>query len=587
MERDEDALPDRDGGTPRERKARQRGRDLLDALTWDEFDRNPGISPAKARKNATARLRKETKQNPHFADERLKSEPSSRAVQRKTVNDFVELRGILLIPEVAWLFDYMCKGTGRGRPTILALVVAVFFRMSYFGRPEIASASKDFYPGSGYEWAFGKPDGPNCYTGICAALRKMLDRKKPGAAIHVNLELLDWIAARVDKKGRLFHPNAFRNCSIDGTLIEANVPQESPRGRSEREYRRHERLIAGLGRPMVKWVSHKKKPRTDAMGEPLEWPTHRKACFGYNLVIISSIDLGLPIIWTLIPASYNERDALVALIKALYRIRPEFPMEHLVGDGLFATPRDLTEWMALRYGILLVTPLQENMRTQACENPECAHGPMDYYQTREFWNVKRRIEKGLKPGQLPPPGKRATTPRILWTCPKGRGCRETTYPHHDWHQIHPLPHRGASQKAAVRTVLLGLRNCSESLNAQLKHNGVGADWPSRARWANDNGMRWIVSVCLMQMTARRVAHLSGTYEHAMRQAERRGLLKRAEVKALKSAPLEPQITGPARAPESWGHECDLPIDREFLLESLDEYSDEPWGRSEATQLVSV
>lgn len=320
------------------------------------------------------------------------------------------------------------------------------------------------------------------------------------------------------------------------------------------------------------------------MGEPLEWPAHRKKCFGYNLVIISDLDLGLPIIWTLIPASWNERDALVELIEALYRIRPDFPMETLVGDGLFATPLELTAWLSSNHGILLVVPLQESMRTEACENPKCAHGYMDYYQTREFWNVARRIREGVKPGDVPPTGSRATQPRILWRCPKGKCPRKTTRPHHHWHQIHPLPHRGPSREAARRAVLLGRRNCSESVNAQLKHYGVGANWPSRSKWANDNGMRWIVSACLLQMTARRVAHLSGGYDAAMRRAEVHGLLTPTEMLGLKSkptVPVDPLVSGEARAPETWGREVDLPIDREFLLESLDEASARPGGDSEA------
>jgi len=90
------------------------------------------------------------------------------------------------------------------------------------------------------------------------------------------------------------------------------------------------------------------------------------------------------------------------------------------------------------------------------------------------------------------------------------------------------------------------------------------------------------------MTARRVVHLSGAYDEAMRKAESRGLLNKADAFAASYTPVFPvdsAMTGPPRAPESWGRDVDLPIDRRFPVENLAEYSSDPWNEAESAQPV--
>lgn len=71
-----------------------------------------------------------------------------------------------------------------------------------------------------------------------------------------------------------------------------------------------------------------------------------RQCFGYKLVALISIALQVPIIWTLIPATGDERVALRVLIQALYRLVPRFPMRYLVGDGLYGIDASLLKWLA-------------------------------------------------------------------------------------------------------------------------------------------------------------------------------------------------------------------------------------------------
>lgn len=46
----------------------------------------------------------------------------------------------------------------------------------------------------------------------------------------------------------------------------------------------------------------------------------------------------------------DERVALMALLRTLYRLRPDFPMRFLVGDSLFAHSATLSRELYMRYG---------------------------------------------------------------------------------------------------------------------------------------------------------------------------------------------------------------------------------------------
>jgi hypothetical protein len=139
---------------------------------------------------------------------------------------------------------------------------------------------------------------------------------------------------------------------------------------------------------------------------------------------LRSIKLQVSLIWTLIPAGGNEREALRALIRALYKLVPKFPMRYLVGDRAYGNDTRLIEWLDRCYGIVGVFPLHANIRKDLSYSktggvPKCRHGWARHLGVRNEWAPERRWEMGLAPG-VPAPG----VPSHRWQCPAGQKCPE-------------------------------------------------------------------------------------------------------------------------------------------------------------------
>ena len=549
---------------------------------------DPSLSMERARGIARKRIDDESKLNPLYDKVFLATKPSSRSVPRKGVSEIAEIGAIMGIPEVAGLREHL-ETSGSTRKGNWSLVVAVLFKMTYFGRPDFNNTRRQFIPGSAVEWAYGYPEGPETDAGEYFALRTISSRHCPGRVVHVNLDLLDRIASRKDlTTGKPIHPNMFKFCSVDGSLIPANVTQSPPYAPTKRQRKIIEREIAGPRRPMVQMVWHGKGAGAEPSDDPLTgW---RKKCFGYNLVVISCMDTGLPIIWQLMPATGNERAAVLEMLEALYILRPSFPMEYLVGDGLYGNSREFVGDLYSRYGVHMVFPVHGSMSKQTARThegvPVCNHGMMNLDKTGEVWGSTKRRHEGLKPGALPPEGK-GSRPRLRWICPKKEGAicaPRNTYLPDDWHLNTYLPHAGSSEKAALRSVLLSRRNNSESLFSQIKHSGPGSEWPGRSRWADDDGMRMGLSLALMQITARRVVHESGAYDRALEETDAAGYLTSTEKRRLHKKRATTSLDNqdecdwwgaPAMPPSTLGSDVELPIDREYLIPSLLEFSDRP------------
>jgi len=464
-------------------------------------------------------------------------------------------------------------------------------KMAYFGRPDFLNALEKFEGGSRYGWAFGNPEGPDCLSSRYHSLNSIIKRKKPGAAIHVNLDLVDEALAMKDPQtGEPMYPNAFRYCAVDGTLIEADVPQRSPRGKSRRERKKNERLIAGPERPMVQYVWYSKTSGSAPADGPLVKDQMVKCRFGYKLVTVVCQNTGIPVIWTLIPATGDERVALRELLEALYRLRPEFPMEYVVGDGLYPMAEETLRVPYEKYGIHPVFPRLEGRSpdspwADSDGVPQCEHGPMEVLKEGEFWGAVKRRREGVKPGSPPPKGQ-GKNPRLRWRCPVKDlavpKCPEvSTYLKEDWHLNTYLPHAGNSKRTALRYVLTARRNMIESLFSQLKHLGVGAKWPNRTRWGDDDAMRWLVSLALLQITARRLVHLTGGYASALKEAADAGHLTSNERRTFEAQLPDPNalpiagLEADPGAPSTWSLDAGLPIDREYTLPSIAEFSSRP------------
>lgn len=575
--------------TPR-RVEDRRIEEAVRKLTEEILDRRSDLTRTKAEERATKLVRDGQRRNPHFARVFLETRPSIKAVEKSKISYLAEIRAIVRHPGIAWLLAYLESGR-IGRPAKRALVVAALMRMAYFGRPDFLQTLRMFEGRGSESWAFGHPDGPQGLSSRYHSLSSIIKRTKPGAAIHVNFDLIDEILAMKDPEtGEPMYPDAFKYCAVDGTLIDADVPQRPPRGRSPRERKENERLIAGPRRPMVQYVWYSRTSGSAPADGPVDRDQMLRSCFGYKLVVIVCQNTGIPVIWTLLPATGDERLALRELLDALYRLRPNFPMEYIVGDGLYPMAEETLRGPYERYGIHPVFPRLEgrspkNKWADTDGVPTCKHGLMEVHKEGEFWGAAKRQCEGVKPGSPPPQGK-GKNPRLRWRCPvkdpRVEKCPEvSTYLKEDWHLNTYLPHLGNSKRTALRQVLTARRNTVESLFSQLKNLGVGAKWPSRARLADDDGMRWLVSLALLQITARRLIHLNSGYASALEEAYEAGHLTVDERRAfdaqlpdlttLPEAGFEP-ASGP---PSTWSVNGDLPIDREYTLPSIAEFSNRP------------
>jgi len=577
--------------TPRPRRVEdRRNNEAVAELTEELLEQEPTLTRTKAKARAARLVNEGQSRNRHYSRVFLETKPSVRAQPRRNISVLAELRAIVQHPSIAWVMSLLVSSK-YGRPARRTLIVATLMKMAYFGRPDFLYAIKEFEGNNRYGWVFGNPTGPQCLSSRYHSLGAITKRVKPGAAIHANLDLIDEILAMKNPKtGKQMYPDAFTRCAVDGSLIPADVPQYGPRGDSPRERKRNEREIAGEHRPMAQYVWYSKSSGSAPADGPPAKDLMVKSCFGYKLVVIVCMDTGVPIIWTVIPASGDERLALRELLAALYRLRPKFPMEYIVGDGLYPMADETLRIPYEEYGIHPVFPRRagrsaDNPWAETDGVPTCQHGLMELHKEGEFWGAKRRHEHDVKPGSPPPAGK-GKNPRLRWRCPvkdpEVPKCPEVaTYLKEDWHLNTYLPHAGGSKKTALRYVLLARRNAVESLFSQLKHLGVGAPWPNRTKWGGDDALKWIVSLALLQVTARRVVHLNGAYAEALNEAYEAGHLTDNEMRTFRGLlpdtdelPLR-GVAGAPGPPSTWSIDADLPIDREYLLPSLLEYSDRP------------
>lgn len=568
---------------------RSRRRDQARRMLAAEIaGRRPEWSPQRCLREAEVALRLQD-DNPYFADELLRVAPRRRLPHRSKIAPEIEARAWVAHPVMQWLIALVCAGA-PGRPTDRTTPFAGMLHMVANSRPELQSSLRAVAQSLVLTWAYRVRSPRAATSSAYSTVSAMSSRRPPGLCIHANLEMVMELATLTTRNGQPMFTDALRDIAVDGTLIPANAPQRAPGGRSPRERKRRERRIAGALRPMAQYVVYS-AGRIIARAHD-EQPSRRigRECFGYKLVELRSIALQVPIIWTLIPAGGDERVALRALIRALYRLIPEFPMRYLVGDGFYGMDSSLIEWLDRHYGVVGVFPLHAGIRKDLSYSktrgvPKCKHGWARHLGVRQEWAPPRRWSECVPPGRRTP-----GAPSHRWACREGRACSEIrgTTAREDWRLFSPLPHAGDSRVAARRAALSHYRNIQESAFAAIKHRGVGADWPPRLRLGGDDTARWIVSLALLRETATRLAHASGAYDRLLTRAIDAGLLQMHGGYPLPTNSLELRsaeqhdmlvrdVIEPLDAypPTTWHIVVSLPIDEPYRLPKLTEFSDIP------------
>lgn len=245
-------------------------------------------------------------------------------------------------------------------------------------------------------------------------------------------------------------------------------------------------------------------------------------------MLIADTASTLPLVWSLVPANADERKETLALLKVLFRLWPECPMEVLVGDGLYDKSKDFAHELVFGYGIQPIFPktggYSRHLPHVATDGiPVCAcKEPMVFKDTDgNLFTAAQRAKLGIPRGQEAP----RLDGRLRWKCAAGV-CKTKSARPVDDPRLYTYHHRGGDHKLAyLRKALMLRRNAVESIFASVKHLGLGGRAVDRPSWADDDEMDWLVSTALVFQTGRRLIHEGGLYERAHDELERLELLE--------------------------------------------------------------
>ncbi len=480
------------------------------------------------------------------------SEPSSVSVDRRDVNDNIELAAVLWHPIWRWLTSWLLTKNGsRGFAAKRRLVLGVFIRCAVIlGRPEIARHRRTLLEGhTQASWAHGYPDAGPARNHFYESMKVML-RNKPAAVLnHVNIALLRQLAELRDENGELKHPSIGKVAIVDGSLVQADVEQTAAVDDE------HRSLLYGVDRDMVTPVVYR-DPKTGK---------YRDFTVGYKLMVLVDMATTLPMVFCLIPARGNERQAARVLLDILFAIWPDCPHEILVGDAAFDNDEAFAHDLVFRQGIHpifarhgKVSGRHDHAETEGV--PRCGCGElMKLHDTVDYFTAKRRAEEGIPRGE-----EAGLQARIRWNCVNGTCKQVSTRPFKNPRLYTYYPRCGEHKRARERSVYLLRRLAVESVFSSLQHLGLAGKGHERPGWAHDPEMDWLLALGLTYLTARRVAHETGMYEAA--EAECSGLGLREQPSRQNPAPgptaeelaeterRREEMLGEAHPPASWPEE---------------------------------
>jgi hypothetical protein len=312
---------------------------------------------------------------------------------------------------------------------------------------------------------------------------------------------------------------------VDGTQIGAWVPQETVKP-DDLELKQ---ILHGHGRDKASFVRHQ-----DEKGNTT------KKNFGYSVVTIVDMASTLPFGTVFMPATGNEREALLILVRAIFEAWPECPMGTIVGDGLYNRSKATSHELVFKWGIQPIFPAARNdfgkeaphadsegVPTCRCEEADGRPTLMKLIEADGFYTAERRARESVPRGV-----EAGLDARLCWECKDGKvGCGEKAYtrPRNDPRLYTYFPRQGFHARATERRVLLWRRNAVESVFATLKNLGLGRDKFECPRWAKDLAMEWLVAVGMFGIVARRMVHETGLYDEVLAEARELDLLTPATV----------------------------------------------------------
>jgi DDE family transposase len=502
----QDQPPHRAGTTRRPHRVRTHCARLTDRLNCQGHT----LTAAALAREVARREREGAQLSPELRAAIAKLAPTSRGPLRSMIVPEIELAAARRLPTMSWLTEQLLHTSGRGRRTDKRFALAVLEHMATLSpRPEAQAAIRTLQRSPLAMWAFDHPPAPK-RSSAYEQIQKICSRHETNLAVHANVELIRRLAELADASGRPLHPGIGTVGVVDATMMEAHIPQYRPGGPAERSA-----MLNG------RWNKVGYVVYTDSRGNVT------RRCHGYKLVAICDLDSTLPLVWTLTPASQGERAACRQLLAVLFELWPTCPMHTLVGDALYDQEERFAMELVFDWGLHPCFPrggLVSVGLPHAATNgvPTCAHGLMHREKAEGFpdaaWRAKTHTPRGTTANQH--------KARIRWRCSiKDPACAlATTYPHENPRLYTYLPHAGNSPAAIKREALLYRRNSVEAVFSTLKNRGVGAKGNQRLKLIGDDAFDWVTSLAALHLTAARVAHATGRYEHNHSAAEQLGYL---------------------------------------------------------------
>ena len=551
----EQALPRRFPGLTRRPK---RLREWLHLKAIEIRRANPQLPADEVQQRAEQALEELYKSGtgPELMREFEASAPTSESVRPTDICQEAEMAAARWLGPIRWLISLLLEKTNRrGFSASRAIVIACFLQMA-FGRerPEILATHKKLLRGHTLlSWSHDYPDEGPQYKTVCESLEKMLHCKPARAAVHCNIELIRQLAERTGPKGKPIHPDIGKIGIVDGMLVESDVPQIAGKDAG------HRRILRGPGREKVRPVVYTQNGNIS------------RFCHGYKVLLVADMATTLPLVWSLMPASADERAETLRLLRRLFEMWPECPMEVLVGDSLYDHSKDFAHDLVFKWGIQPLFPRAGEYsrhlpHVDTDGIPVCACGELMAYKDTDgrIYDARKRAKEGIPRGQEAP----RLDGRLRWKCVNGRCKMKSTRPVDD-PRLYTFYHRGGNHRLAFRRkALLLRRNAVESIFASTKHLGLAGKGVDRPGWADDDEMDWLLSCGLLYQTARRLVHERGLYEIAEAEADELGLLEQPSEDCPAPGPTAHELAGAREArekvlekplePRSWSGEGDGP-----------------------------
>ena len=441
--------------------------------------------------------------------------PVCTAPDRRSVHRMVEVAAITRLPGMRWLAEQLERYASSGPHTDYSCAIAVLLAMaSGVSRPRIRAARQlldgNALAGFALRHPLAKPE-----SSIYDNIQMIYERTHPELACIVNVDLVRRLAQTLpDRPGRL--PTRVGEVGVvDGTDIPGNFQQRKPVDQIMRA------LLIGPHAPRAAYVRYVAED-----GQPF------KRWSGYKLMLISDLASTLPLVWGLFAANVDERRAAGSLIETLFELWPDCPMSYLVGDADYDHAEQFHIDLESRWSIHPVFASHGQRMKGGHSIPVCAHGPMTFRHTDGYPTLSKRIAQGIPRGA--PMDVSAARRRFRCTA---RRCPDVTQRFLEDPRGHSfLPRHGDSPMSQLRAALLLRRNSVESLNALLKHLGLGGTGQNKLRTKRESTLDWLIQLGLLTITATRYIHHAGLYEPTREAAEQLDLLRYATPQAPNPGP---------------------------------------------------